>query len=140
MNGQPTLLCVDDDPSSLRLYQVLLACHGYDVIAAENGWQALQLLLGKRSEIAAVILDYEMPAMRGDHLAAEIRRWYPELPIIMISGNLEIAEHVPLCVDAVVEKGTSWDKTFDQLDRLVTVARSKPAQSSLPSASQVASA
>ncbi len=117
--NQCTVLCVDDDPASLRLYQVILACHGYAVISASNGWEALQLLHKARRVIRAVVLDYEMPGLNGSQLAREIKLIDPTLPVMMLSGNLDAAETARPFLDAVLEKGTPWEKTLDCLDELL---------------------
>jgi CheY-like chemotaxis protein len=52
-----------------------------------------------------VILDYAMPEMNGDAVAREIRRMQPHVPIVMLSGRLDIPERAASAVDAFVAKG-----------------------------------
>ena len=66
----PKLLCVDDDLGARQFYQRILEAHGYKVLLAEGGVQALHLL--RKQVFAAVVCDYEMPGMNGGELAAEI--------------------------------------------------------------------
>lgn len=82
----PTVLCVDDAESILKFYEELFGRHGYEVVAAANGYQALDAFHSRASHIDAVILDYEMPGMTGLELAILLKRHDPTLPIMMVSG------------------------------------------------------
>ena len=65
----------------------------------------------QRSKFDLVIVDYEMPVMKGDKLAAAIRAIAPQQPIIMITGygeSLRYAGHFPLAVDLVISKPFVW--------------------------------
>ena len=77
--NRPTLLCVDDDPGIRQLYEAMLGTYGYEVLVAEGGHQALNLFRSKAKEIDAVISDYEMPGMNGAQLAAELKRYDPDI-------------------------------------------------------------
>jgi CheY-like chemotaxis protein len=115
--ARPTLLCVDDDSASRTLYRHLLGCHGYDVVVAEDGVQALDTL--NRSSVSAVLLDYEMPGMNGGEVAAVIKHRTPEIPIIMVSGCSSVVEDAPRFVDAAVAKGAPVEKLLGLLDGLL---------------------
>ena len=54
--------------------------------------------------VAAVIVDYHMPEMNGHEVATEIKRLRPQIPIVMVSSDEEIPEHVFRVVDAFVSK------------------------------------
>jgi len=56
------------------------------------------------SAVAAVIVDYHMPEMNGHEVATEIKRLRPQIPIVMVSSDEEIPEHVFRVVDAFVSK------------------------------------
>jgi CheY-like chemotaxis protein len=115
--ARPTLLCVDDDSATRTLYRHLLGSHGYDVVLAEDGVQALDTL--SRSSINAVLLDYEMPGMNGGEVAAIIKHSKPEIPIIMVSGRSSVLEDAPRFVDAAMPKGAPVEKLVGLLDGLV---------------------
>jgi CheY-like chemotaxis protein len=85
--------------------EAMLGTYAYEVLVAEGGHQALNLFRSKTKEIDAVISDYEMPGMNGAQLAAELKRYDPETPVIVISGFLPILEQTPYFVDAAVPKG-----------------------------------
>jgi CheY-like chemotaxis protein len=129
MKGEPspmnrtTLLCVDDDPRIRELYEAMLGSHGYEVLVAEGGYQALNLFLSKTKEIDAVISDYEMPGMNGAQLAAELKRYDPEIPVIVISGSLPVLEETPYFVDAAVPQGASVEKIVNHIEALLEARR-----------------
>ena len=87
--NRSTLLCVDDDPGIRELYAAMLGTYEYEVLVAEGGHQALDLFRSKVKEIDAVISDYEMPGMNGAQLAAELKSYDPDIPVIVISGMFE---------------------------------------------------
>jgi DNA-binding NtrC family response regulator len=121
--NRPTLLCVDDDPGIRELYETMLGTYGYEVLVAEGGLQALNLFRSKKKEIDAVISDYEMPGMNGAQLAAELKRYDPEIPVIVISGSLPVLEETPYFVDAAVPKGASVEKIVDHIEALLEARR-----------------
>jgi len=138
MKGEPspmnrtTLLCVDDDPRIRELYETMLGSHGYEVLVAEGGYQALNLFLSKTKEIDAVISDYEMPGMNGAQLAAELKRYDSEIPVIVISGSLPVLEEVPYFVDAAVPKGASVETIVDHIETLLEARRAGQISTRLP--------
>ena len=111
------LLCVDDDSSIRSLYRTLLGHYGYEVLVAESGVVALNLL--EQHNVDAVILDYEMPGMKGSEVAAEIKRRTPSIPILMISGCPSVVADAPRFVDAALAKGAPVDRLLGQLDMLL---------------------
>ena len=121
--NRTTLLCVDDDPGIRELYEAMLESHGYEVLLAEGGYEALNLFRSRKKEIDAVISDYEMPGMNGAQLAAELKRYDPDIPVIVISGSLPVLEETPYFVDAAVPKGASVEKIVDHIEALLEARR-----------------
>ena len=115
----PTVLCVDDAETILGFYEELLGKYGYEVIAASNGDQALELFHLQAEAIDAVIVDYEMPGMNGLELAILLKGHTPTLPIFMISGaGPELDEMSPF-IDAAIAKGVSIRDIMATLDVLI---------------------
>jgi len=80
------ILLVDDHPSKLLSYEVILASLGERLIRAHSGMEALEILL--RTEVAVVLVDVCMPGIDGFELSAMIRE-HPRLnktSIILVSG------------------------------------------------------
>lgn len=80
----PTVLVVEDDPATRRLYKFLLGNGGYAVVEADDGVVALEQLSSQRCDM--VITDMNMPRMNGMELIKVIRREYPGTYVIMITA------------------------------------------------------
>ena len=100
---QKTLLCVDDNQSSLKMCKIILEDFGYKVITASSGREGLEVFAS--SAIDAVILDYQMPEMNGKLVAGEMKRTNPRIPILMLSGWPCVPESALQLVDEFVAKG-----------------------------------
>jgi DNA-binding response OmpR family regulator len=85
-----TILVVDDDAVTRRVLQHYLGRAGFDVIAAQNGRDALKQ--AKRELPHLVILDVVMPDMDGWTVLKAIRdsEVMKSIPVIMLSGNAEL--------------------------------------------------
>jgi len=83
------VLVVDDEPHIVRLIQVNLERHGYQVETANNGAQALAKIRDSRPDL--VVSDVMMPEMDGFELLANIRRdpMLMELPVIMLTAKAQ---------------------------------------------------
>ena len=85
--ARPTVLVVEDEPALRANIRRLLQDQGFNVLEAENGATALQLLEGSGSpRIELVLTDLRMPVMDGRQLASALARRRPSLPIIFMSG------------------------------------------------------
>jgi CheY-like chemotaxis protein len=124
------LLCVDDDLGARQFYQRILEGHGYHVLLAESGAQALQLL--RKHLVAAVVSDYEMPGMNGGELAAAIKRRRVRTPVVLISGHDDVIDHPPVAVDAALSKGAPLDELLKLIERVSTTAAKPRASKILP--------
>lgn len=69
---RPTILVVDDDPTSRELLGSVIEILGYEVKVASNGQEALEL--ASEYDVRIVVSDWQMPGMSGPELCARIRR------------------------------------------------------------------
>jgi CheY-like chemotaxis protein len=113
------LLCVDDCEEILGLYEDLLGKHGFAVILAEDGREALELFQCGDPQVDAVILDYHMPGMTGLELAFRLKGFDPYLPIVMVAGNSPRLEEMVPFVDAAIPKGATVREITHQLELLL---------------------
>jgi CheY-like chemotaxis protein len=81
-----TILLVEDDPLTRGATRRLLLHHGYDVVAAARGDDAIARLRERPGAIHAVLSDVMMPGMSGPELAAHIAEEWPGLPVVLMSG------------------------------------------------------
>jgi two-component system cell cycle sensor histidine kinase/response regulator CckA len=86
--GTGTVLLVEDEPMVRTVAERALTRHGYSVITASNGHEALDVI-GRGEPIALLISDVVMPEMDGPTMVREARKSRPELPILFMSGYAE---------------------------------------------------
>jgi two-component system cell cycle sensor histidine kinase/response regulator CckA len=86
--GTGTILLVEDEDMVRNVAERALARQGYKVLTAENGEVALDLL-ADRPQIDLLVSDVVMPVMDGPTMARQVRRLYPDLPILFMSGYAE---------------------------------------------------
>lgn len=79
------ILIVDDDRNTRRLFKAVLEREHYQVMLAENGEQALEVM--DREHIDLVILDIMMPEMDGYEFTKVLRETENILPIMMVSAK-----------------------------------------------------
>lgn len=86
------ILVVDDDPYIRELVGALLGKEGFDVREAANGREALQKLGESKADLC--VLDLMMPGMDGFELCAYLRRYYGDLPVLMLTAKSELSQKV----------------------------------------------
>lgn len=85
--GKETILLVDDEEMIRSLAQQVLEVHGYSVVTAVDGQQAIDLYLDLRDRIDLVILDLTMPHLSGTEVLTRIRKLDPYAKVILSSGH-----------------------------------------------------
>jgi two-component system cell cycle sensor histidine kinase/response regulator CckA len=86
--GSGTVLLVEDEPMVRSVAERALTRHGYTVICADNGEDALEVL-GRGERIDLLITDVVMPGMDGPTMVREARKTWPDLKILFMSGYAE---------------------------------------------------
>jgi PAS domain S-box-containing protein len=85
--GRGELVLVVDDEATIRdVTQKILARHGYRVLLAANGAEAMHLFAQHRAEVQLVLTDVMMPVMSGITLVHKLREHNPSLRIVASSG------------------------------------------------------
>lgn len=101
--SRPTILVVDDDLPILILMRSLLHEFGFDAVTAATGQEAIAHARQKAPSL--VLLDKNMPGMRGDEVVRALRAEFSELPILILSGDpVSKAELKALGADGAVQK------------------------------------
>ena len=78
------ILCIDDHLNGLIGRKMFLENNGYEVLEATGGDEGLKLF--QSHPVDAVVLDYQMPGMTGDVVAAKMKRVKSNVPIMLLSG------------------------------------------------------
>lgn len=86
-----TILLVEDEPPVRSTVRRLLERHGYQVLEAANGHDALSLVEARGSEIKLVVSDMVMPGMGGMELVSRLRTISPKIPVLLMTGYTEEA-------------------------------------------------
>jgi CheY-like chemotaxis protein len=97
-----TILCIDDQWSELIARKMLLENNGYEVLEATGGTEGLRLLLSH--SVDAVVLDYQMPGMNGDVVAAKMKRAKSHVPIMLLSSYGPLPKSKLEAVDIFLSK------------------------------------
>jgi CheY-like chemotaxis protein len=130
------ILIVEDDEGLRGFGKLLLAAQGYEVLCAEDGFEGLAAL--KQSLPDIIISDLRMPNMNGFEFLSVVRRRFPNIPVIAISGEysgLSVPESV--LADAFFSKGEYqppqlFEKIVELLQELPTRPRvGKPNQAAV---------
>jgi CheY-like chemotaxis protein len=98
------VLIVDDEPLVLQASAAIVRSFGFTVRTAEDGFAALKIMREVLPDI--VVSDLRMPNMSGFELLSILRRRFPHIPTIGISGEFILASMpVGLLVDHFFQKG-----------------------------------
>lgn len=86
-----TILVCDDDKAILDSIEIYLKLEGYNVLKAEDGLQALEII--EKNEVHCLVLDIMMPRMDGLQATLKIREKH-NFPIIMLSAKSEDTDKI----------------------------------------------
>ena len=98
--GSGTVLLVEDEPMVRTVAERALTRHGYTVVTANNGYEALEIL-NRGDEFALLISDVVMPEMDGPTMVREARQSRPDLPVLFMSGYAEEQLRKSIDIDKV---------------------------------------
>ncbi|WP_419660281.1 two component system response regulator, sigma54-specific [Desulfosarcina variabilis str. Montpellier] len=120
----PSILIADDEPSILQSLGGLLTDEGFEVLTADNGYEALKIIDAEAPDL--VILDIWMPGIDGIETLKEIKKAHPVLPVIIITGhgNVETAvKATKLGAFDLIEKPLNIDKIIVAINNALNFRR-----------------
>lgn len=120
-----TVLIVDDDDFVLRMLGSLLGLESFEVLAAQDGEAALELLRRQPGKVDLAVVDLVMPGISGDALIAALREIEAGLPILVMSGHTEIETYFTRGDDArlgILEKPFDPAKLGEYLRKFLSQA------------------
>ncbi len=111
------LLLIDDETDFLDAMARRLKKRNFDILTATSGLDALDVLSKNGEKTEVVILDVKMPGMDGIEILAEIKRKYPLIEVVMLTGHATVSSAIdgmkqgafdyllkPCNMDVLVEK------------------------------------
>jgi CheY-like chemotaxis protein len=86
LTGTETVLLVENEPALKTLLQKHLTSLGYSLITAEDGLEAIEIFERDPAKIDAVVMDVNMPRMKGDDALRRMRELKPSIKAILTSA------------------------------------------------------
>lgn len=122
----PHILLVDDQESILEYYSAVLTAAGMKVDISDNPLEVLDRLEKHRPDL--IVLDINMPIVKGDELAAVIRQYpeYQSIPILFFSGDAQMTQKTQLLEigsDDLLQKGMPIQELVSQIKSRVERAK-----------------
>lgn len=125
-SGTGTVFLVEDEEAVRHLARRILIAHGYRVLEASNGEEALQLWPQVSGEVDVVVTDVVMPKMGGQALVDRLRVDRPDLAVVFCSGYSDNML-MPITPDdprtAFLAKPFTSNGLVERVARLIPVAR-----------------
>jgi len=109
----PAVLIVDDESTIIESLEGILSDDGFEVMHAFNGYEALKKIETESPDI--VLLDIWMPGLDGIETLKEIKKSFPNIPVVMITGHGSIESAVDATKSGAydfLEKPLSIDKVM----------------------------
>jgi DNA-binding NtrC family response regulator len=84
-----TILLVEDEHLMLRLLEKVFSRHGYHVLVASDGEQAIEIYHSYKRRIDAVLLDIRLPKITGEEVYRRMKEENAAVKVVMASGFLD---------------------------------------------------
>ncbi|MBU1344364.1 MAG: response regulator [Proteobacteria bacterium] len=130
------IMLVDDEERYLQTTKKLIEKKGVEVLTAQSGKQALELL--KIKNIHVVILDVKMPGMDGNETLKAIKTLYPLVEVIMLTGHATVDSAIdglksgacdylmkPADIDEILEKAIAAFEKRQKIEEKIRIAQGK---------------
>jgi CheY-like chemotaxis protein len=111
------ILCIDDHWNGLIGRKMLLEQSGYEVLEASGGDEGLKLFSSQ--VVDAVVVDYQMPGMNGDVVAAKMKRINAHVPIMLLSAYGPLPKSKLSSVDSFLSKSQPPNILLSTLQELL---------------------
>ncbi|NTU93512.1 MAG: response regulator [Chlorobiaceae bacterium] len=124
MKIHDAILVIEDDEDIRQMICEILEEEGYDTLQAANGLEGIEMLR-KHQEIGVIVTDLLMPEKEGIETITDIRKDYPRLRILAISGGgicipesyLSLAK--AMGADATLSKPFGTQELLDAIENLI---------------------
>jgi CheY-like chemotaxis protein len=115
---KPTLLCVDDNETSLHVRKLVLESAGYRVLVASDSATAMEIF--SSSVVDIVVSDHFLQDGTGIELAAAMKKLKPDVPIVIISGLVDAPEGIEHA-DLFISKADSPPEVLQKISELLKI-------------------
>lgn len=117
------LLIVDDEPLMTDLFIKIISKRGFEVISANDGESALEIVRSRNSDLSLVITDMTMPGMDGVGLSRALEQIAPSLPVLIATGlDTDFGElQAPSNVVGIVTKPYQTNTLMDTIRTILSV-------------------
>jgi two-component system cell cycle sensor histidine kinase/response regulator CckA len=120
--GGGTILIVEDERLMLRLVEKVLLQHGYQVLVASDGEEAIEVYRRHKLEIDVVLLDVDLPKLTGWDVLLKMKEENPDVRVVIATGFLEPkmkTEMFRVTVKHFVDKPYMLDEVVETLQTLI---------------------
>ena len=130
------ILLVDDNANGLAARKSVLEELGYRIVTSTSGADALEQFASSKFDL--VVTDYKMPRMDGLELISRLRKYTPDLPIVLVSGYVDSMgmNEASTGADVVIQKSahevSHLVRSVNRLLRRKTPAKKPPASQTAP--------
>ena len=107
-----SILVVDDEPEIRELLTIILESCGHRVVSAQNGFDALKVMAD--TDVEVVLTDLLMPERDGLEFITDLRKKYPQVRIVAMSGGGHIGQEAYLRIAKGFGAHFLLEKPFDQ--------------------------
>ena len=107
-------LVVDDDPSIRSFVGAIVHSEGFEILEADGGGPALELVRRLDGSVDLIITDIQMPRGDGMTLAGQITTMFPRVRVILMSGYEQYGGDTDF-----IAKPFSWDEMRNAVRRVV---------------------
>lgn len=118
-----TILILDDQPDIREIMAIMLQEEGYDVTACEKPSEAIEDIRKKSGKIDLLIADYSMPGMTGAEFADHVHLDYPDIPVIIVSGQeqstLDKLQRMK-SIKAIVKKPVIPEQLLESIEKVLS--------------------
>jgi CheY-like chemotaxis protein len=120
--GRGTILIVEDEQVMLRVVEKVLLQHGYQVLVASDGEEAIEVYRRHKLEIDVVLLDVDLPKLTGWDVLLKMKEENPDVRVVIATGFLEPkmkTEMFRVTVKHFVDKPYMLDEVVETLQTLI---------------------
>jgi CheY-like chemotaxis protein len=119
-NSSSTILLVDDEPDVRQILSLALEMEGFTTLQAENGYQAIQILMTVTRLPSVIVLDLSMPILDGrgflDRRAQDLI--LAKIPVIVVSGSSRPAQALP-GIERFLQKPVELTQLVEMIGQLM---------------------